>query len=56
VHADIKIALSQNATKHSFPCCAVTSYPLVNDCDLLAGFSDFYLPLPHLTPSVRKIP
>jgi len=27
----------------------------VNDCDLLAGFSDFYLPLSHLTHSVTGI-
>jgi len=38
-------SLTQNATKHSFSCCAVKSSTLVNDCDLLAGFSDFYLPL-----------
>jgi len=46
---------------HDVMCC-----PLVNDCDLLAGFcdlqraayrldfSDFYLPLSHFTPSMRK--
>jgi len=28
------------------PCCAVKSCPLVNDCDLLAGFSEFNLPSP----------
>jgi len=28
------------------PCYAV-NFPLVNDCDLLAGFSDFYPPLSH---------
>jgi len=56
VHTDVKIFLTQNATKHSFPCCAVKSCPLVNDCDLLAGFFEFYLPLSHLTPSVREIP
>jgi len=44
-HADVQILLTQNATKHSFPCCAVKSRPLVNDCDSLAGFSDFYPPL-----------
>jgi len=43
VHADV-------------PCCAVKNCPLVNDCDLLAVFSDFYLPLSHLTPSMRGIP
>jgi len=52
VHADVKIFLTRNATKHSFPCCAVKICPLVNDCDLVAGFSDFYLPLCYLTPSV----
>jgi len=40
VHADV-------------PCCAVKSCPLVNDCNLLAGFFDFYLPLSNLTPSMR---
>jgi len=30
--------------------------PLVNDCNLLTGFSDFYLLLSHLTPSMRDIP
>jgi len=54
VHADVKISLTQNAMKHSFPCCAVKSCPLVNDCDLLAKFSDFYLPLSHLTPSMSS--
>jgi len=53
VQADAEISLTQNATKHSFPCCAVKSCPLVNDCDLLAGFCDFYPPLSHLTPSLR---
>jgi len=43
VHADI-------------PCWAVKSCSLVNGCDLLAGFCDFYLPLFHLTPSVRGSP
>jgi len=43
VNADVKI-LTQNTTKHSFPCCGGNSCPLVNDCDSLAGFSDFYLP------------
>jgi len=38
------------------PCCAVKSCPTVNDCDLLAGFSDFYLPFSHLSPSVRGFP
>jgi len=56
VHADVKTFLAQNATKHSFPCCAARSCPLVNDCDLLAGFFDFYLSLAHLTPSVSGIP
>jgi len=28
----------------------------VNDCDLSAGFSDFYLPFYHLTLSVRGFP
>jgi len=37
-------------------CCAVNSCPLANDCDLLAGFSDFYLPLSHPTPSIMRIP
>jgi len=40
----------------SIPCCAVKSCPLVNDCDLLAWFSDFYLTISHLTPSMREIP
>jgi len=52
VHADVKTSPTQNATKYSFPCCAVKSCPLVNDCDLLAGFSDFYLPLTQLMPSL----
>jgi len=30
--------------------------PLVNDCNLLAWFSNFCLPLSHLLPSVRGIP
>jgi len=55
VHADVNI-LTQNTMKHSFPCFTVKSCPLVNDCDLLAGFSDFYPPVSHLTPSVRWIP
>jgi len=38
------------------PCCAVKSCTLMNDCDLLAEFSDFYLPFSHLTLSVRGIP
>jgi len=37
------------------PCFAVKSCPLVNDCDLLAVFSDLYLPLSHVTPSMTKI-
>jgi len=43
-------------TKHNlcFPCCAVKSCPLVNDCDLLAAFSDFYLHLSHLRPSISS--
>jgi len=56
MHADVKIYSTQNATKHSFPCCAVENCPLVNDSDLLAWFCDIYLPLSHLTPSVRAIP
>jgi len=56
VHASVEISLTQNAMKYSFPCWAVKSCPLVNDCDLLAGFSDFYLPFSHLTPSIRGIP
>jgi len=54
--ADVKISLTQNATKHSFPCYAVKNCRLMNDCNLLAGFSDFYLPLSHLTPSMWGIP
>jgi len=54
VHADDKISSTQNATKHSFLCCAAKSCHLVNDCDLLAGFSDFYLPFSHLTPPVSS--
>jgi len=53
VHADDNVSLTQNATKHNFPCCAVKSCPLVNNCNLLAKFSEFYLPLSNLTPSVR---
>jgi len=45
MHANVKASLTQNATKHSFPCYAAKSCPLVNDCEVLAGFSDFYLPL-----------
>jgi len=37
-------------------CCVGKSCPLVIGCDLLARFSDFYLPLSHLTPSVRGSP
>jgi len=37
-------------------CCAVKSCPLVNDCDLLAWFSDFYLPVSHLTLSTKETP
>jgi len=33
-------------------CCVAKSCPLVNDCDLLAGFSDFNLPLSHEMPSI----
>jgi len=50
-----KISLTQNVMKHSFSRCAVESCPLVNDCDLLTGFSDFYLPLSHLTLSMSGI-
>jgi len=35
--------------------CAVETCPLVNDCDLVARFCDFYLPLSHLTTSMREI-
>jgi len=45
-NCDVKISLTQ------LPCCAVKSCPLMNDRDLLAGFSDFYLPLSHVTPSI----
>jgi len=38
--------------RSSFPCCDVKSCSLVNDCDLLAGFSDFYLPFFNATPSI----
>jgi len=38
---------------HNFSCCAVESCLLVNDCDLLDGFSYFYLLLSNLTPSMR---
>jgi len=31
-------------------------YQELPSCDLLAGFSDFYLHLSHLTPSMRGIP
>jgi len=37
---------------YSFPCCTIKSCPLVNDCNLLLRFSNFYLPLSHLTPSL----
>jgi len=37
-------------------CYAVKSYPLVNYCDLLAGFSHFCLPLFYLTPSLIGSP
>jgi len=30
---------------------SVKSCPLVDDCDLLVGLSDFFLPFSHLTPS-----
>jgi len=29
VHDDVKISSTQNAMKHSFPCCAVRSYPAI---------------------------
>jgi len=38
------------------PCCAVNSCPLVNDCNLLAGFSDCYLHLSLLTASMKGNP
>jgi len=38
MHVDVEISLTQNATTHSFPCCAVKSCPLVNNCNLLARF------------------
>jgi len=28
----------------------------MNDCDLLAGFSDFSMPFSYLLPSMRRIP
>jgi len=37
-------------------CCAVKSCLLVNDYDLLAKFSDFYLPIYHLIPSMKVMP
>jgi len=46
----------QTAQHLCMPCCAVKSCPLVNDCDLLTWFFDFYLPLSHLTPSVKGSP
>jgi len=52
VHDDVKISSTQNDTKHSFPCSAAKNCRLANDCDLLAGFSDFYLPLSHFTLSI----
>jgi len=36
--------------------CSVLCCPLVNDCHLLAGFCNFYLPLSHCTFSMRRIP
>jgi len=34
--------------------CTPNSCRLVNDCDLLAGFCDFYLPLSQVTPSITS--
>jgi len=33
-------------------CCAVKNCPLVNDCNLLARISDYYLPLSHMMPLI----
>jgi len=42
VHAGVEVSLTDETS------------PLVNGCDLLAGFCEiFYLPLSHLTLSVR---
>jgi len=46
----------QNTTKQSIQSCAVKGCHLVNDSDLLAKFSSFYLPLSHMTPSLRGLP
>jgi len=37
-----------NACVRRVPRCAVKSWHLANDCDLLAEFSDFYVPLSQL--------
>jgi len=54
-HADIKI-LTQNATSTAFHAVLSNSCPLVNDCDLLAALSDFYLSPSHLMPSPKGTP
>jgi len=41
-----------DALYYNFLRCAVKCCPLVNDCDLLAGFSNFYSPLFHATTSI----
>jgi len=46
----------QTARRSCTPCCAVRSCPLVNDCDLLAWFFDFYFPVFHSTPPIKEIP
>jgi len=42
-------------TNHPMFVHVVKSCPRVNDCDLLAAFYDFYLPIFHLMPSMRGI-
>jgi len=44
VHADVNISLTQNTSKHSFPCCAVKSFPLVNDWIYWSEFPTFTHP------------
>jgi len=54
--AQLALTIHHTLVHADIPYCAVKSCPLVNDYDLLAGFSDFYLPLSYLTPSLRRIP
>jgi len=43
VYADVNISLTQNAAKHSFPCCAVKSCPLVKKTKFIGRIFRLYL-------------